>query len=238
MERMHPGNLNAFTRMQSESNLLLTTKQPIKCNYCGDTAASIDEIESHHNFLHSHLPVSYTNLRDEALLSIHKSSANNPPTKETVAFSSSVSSLPRPTSIKEEPPVIRNPFSKNTARKSFPRSLPQRRQIATKSTSGRLQLVRLKQVKEMFEAEKSEDHSEAVPNTTEPADSSRTTSSPSPDTEPEDDSPLNLDEIYASVNLLGSTPMRLSVTQLSALVNLKPKIALKDIKQSTVAALI
>lgn len=228
MDRLHPDNNTAFSVMPfSNPSFMPPTKQPFKCNYCGDTSATIEEIRTHHAFLHSHLTESFINLRDEALASLHKSSsgAQNITLQE---FSPHLSASPQTSQLPDTIfhssllTNVKGPFIKNSARKSFPIKFSHKRQIATKSTAGRLQLIRRDELKRS--------------STENAVDTSTCGSRPlissnefSIDNEQNEAEPLNLNQIYADFNLLGNSRTRLTVTQYSALVNIKPLVVVKKI---------
>lgn len=194
-------------------------KQPFKCNYCGDVGETLEEMHTHHAFLHSHLECNITNLMDEALSSLH-----SPSTSHSVEDTKISSSVVRPVSSKSGPALTTTiseeckqtantvedskstneslsgvpAFSqcKNTARKSFP--ILTKRAVAMKSTS-KLQVVEDFDDLEEFSAYQI--------------------------TQP----PLELENVFAFVNLGAGVPMRLTVQQLGRLVNLNPEVIVTDI---------
>lgn len=197
-------------------------KQPFKCNYCGDVGETLEEMHTHHAFLHSHLECNITNLMDEALSSLH-----SPSTSHSVGETKISSSVAIPVNNKNSPSVPTGvsevckqsenvpeetlsgdaPAStvpsvsqcKNTARKSVPTLV--KRAVAMKSTS-KPQLV----------AECDDNEEFSVYQITQP--------------------PLELENVYAFVNLGAGVPMRLTVQQLGRLVNLKPQVVVTDVLNS------
>lgn len=232
MDRLHPDNSSAFSVMPfSNPSFMPPTKQPFKCNYCGDTSATIEEIRTHHAFLHSHLSESFINLRDEALASLHKSSSGS----QNITPEASSPHLPASFQNSQLPDTIsrlsllsnvKTPFIKNKARKSFPIKFLQKRQIATKSTAGRLQLVHRDDLKRLSTESAAERDTKTCETGLLICNNESST-----DNKDDDDNieanPLDLNEIYADFNLLGNSRTRLTVTQYSALVNIKPQVVVK-----------
>lgn len=194
-------------------------KQPFKCNYCGDVGETLEEMRTHHAFLHSHLECNITNLMDEALSSLHSPSTSHSVedtkqsssivrhvgSKSSPSVSTAASEVSKQTSdledlksANESPSAVLAPQCKNTARKSFP-SLT-KRSVAVKSTS-KAQVV-----------EECDDNEEF---------SSYHMTQP----------PLELENVYSFVNLGAGVPMRLTVQQLGqlGLVNLKPQVVVTDV---------
>lgn len=219
IRRHHPDTDDfTFSKLTLGSPMRPPVKQPFKCNYCGDVGETLEEMHTHHAFLHSHLECSITNLMDEALSSLH-----SPSTSHSIEDSKISSSVVRPVSSKnsltastvisevsnqagnttedskftsEAPsaiPVVSQ--CKNTARKSFPTLM--KRAVAMKSTSK----------PQMVEYDDTDEFS--VYHISQP--------------------PLELENVYAFVNLGAGVPMRLTVQQLGRLVNLKPQVVVTDV---------
>ncbi|XP_050714348.1 uncharacterized protein LOC126997343 isoform X4 [Eriocheir sinensis] len=220
IRRHHPGTDDfTFSKLTLGSPMRPPVKQPFKCNYCGDVGETLEEMHTHHAFLHSHLECSITNLMDEALSSLH-----SPSTSHSVEDSKISSSIVRPmgskssltvstaiSEVSKEPEntvedsksAIESPSAvplvsqcKNTARKSFPTLM--KRAVAMKSTS-KPQVVEECDDTEEFSAY----------HITQP--------------------PLELENVYAFVNLGAGVPMRLTVQQLGRLVDLKPQVVVTDV---------
>nr|XP_045625021.1 uncharacterized protein LOC123774609 isoform X2 [Procambarus clarkii] len=273
IRRHHPeAEEFTFSKLTLGSPVRPPIKQPFKCNYCGDVGETIQEMHTHHAFLHSHLECSITNLLDEALSSVHtpstshssgetkspafvpvpapavsksspaqnrelssqKTSAGAPvipmgapltpavgpvvpvgepvvpvgepviPVREPVTpVGNPVIPLGEPI-IPVKPPVIPVVKHKNTARKSM--QVPLRRTVAMKSTT-KLQ-----------------------PSAPSRSDDDDNDESFSFYQVPQ--SPLQLENIYAFVNLGAGVPMRLTVQQLGRLFNLWPRVTVTNIKNT------
>ena len=187
-------------------------KQPFKCNYCGDVGETLDEMNTHHAFLHSHLECNITNLMDEALSSLHSPSTSHSVGETRISSSVSNKNSPNiPTELSEckqsesvAEETLSVPISvvpsvsqcKNTARKSMPTLV--KRAVAMKSTS-----------KPQIVAECYDNEEFSVYQITQ--------------------APIEVDNVYAFVNLGAGVPMRLTVQQLGRLVNLKPQVLVTDI---------
>lgn len=193
-------------------------KQPFKCNYCSDVGETLEEMHTHHAFLHSHLECSITNLMDEALSSLHSPSTSHSVedskisssvvrsigSKSSLTVSTAVSDVSKEYENTEDSKLaieVPSPVSvvlqcKNTARKSFPTLM--KRAVAMKSTS------KPQMVEECDDAEEFSAY-----HTTQP--------------------PLELENVYAYVNLGAGVPMRLTVQQLGRLVDLKPQVVVTDV---------
>lgn len=220
IRRHHPGTDDfTFSKLTLGSPMRPPVKQPFKCNYCGDVGETLEEMHTHHAFLHSHLECSITNLMDEALSSLH-----SPSTSHSVEDSKISSSIVRPmgskssltvstaiSEVSKEPEntvedsksAIESPSAvplvsqcKNTARKSFPTLM--KRAVAMKSTS------KPQVVEECDDTEEFSAYHNTQP-------------------------PLELENVYAFVNLGAGVPMRLTVQQLGRLVDLKPQVVVTDV---------
>lgn len=223
LRRHHPdSNDFNFSKLTLGSPMRPPVKQPFKCNYCGDVGETLEEMHTHHAFLHSHLECSITNLMDEALSSLHSPSTSH--SAGETKISSSVAIPVNNTDSPSVPTVVNEAckqsdnvaeetlsgaastsavhsvsLCKNTARKSVPTLT--KRAVAVKSTS------RPQQV-----AECDDDEEFSVYQVTQP--------------------PLELENVYAFVNLGAGVPMRLTVQQLGRLVNLKPQVVVTDVSNA------
>ncbi|XP_069943249.1 uncharacterized protein [Cherax quadricarinatus] len=210
LRRHHPNSEEfTFTKLALGSPMRPPIKQPFKCNYCGDVGETIQEMHTHHAFLHSHLECSITNLMDEALSSVHSPSTSQssgeikPPVfvpVPTPAISKSSPAQSGELSIPKTSvgiPVVPEIRHKNTARKSVPSSV--KRTVAVKSTT-KLQPTAANICDQSFSFYRV----------------------PQP--------PLQLENIYAFVNLGAGVPMRLTVQQLGRLFSLFPQVMLSKVE--------
>lgn len=220
LRRHHPDSDEfTFSKLTLGSPMRPPVKQPYKCNYCGDVGETLEEMHTHHAFLHSHLECNITNLMDEALSSLH-----SPSTSHSVAETKISSSVALPVSNKNSPsvpsgvsevskqteivpeemlpreiPVNDGPsvsVCKNTARKSMPTFA--KRAVAMKSTSKPQMVAEIDENAELSAYQVTQH-------------------------------PLELENVYAFVNLGTDVPMRLTVHQLGKLINLEPQVVVSDV---------
>lgn len=219
IRRHHPeANEFTFSKLTLGSPARPPIKQPFKCNYCGDVGETIQEMHTHHAFLHSHLECSITNLMDEALSSVHSpSTSHSSGETKNAAFVTAPAACKSnvPAACKSNPPpsgelsnqkvtagvpVVPVPRLKNTARKSI--SAPIKRSVAVKSTS------------------KPQPTAESIASDNDESFSFYRVPQP----------PLQLENVYAFVNLGAGVPMRLTVQQLGRLFNLWPQVTVTNAK--------
>lgn len=201
LRRRHPeASEFTFTKLTFDSPMRFPIKQPYKCNYCGDVGETLQEMQTHHAFLHSHLEISVKNLRDEALSSVHTPSTSScseeVPVVGNVSFPVATSStLPTLSPSYSKKPVSDSvPRLKNTARKSFPVSV--RRTVAMKSTA--------KPQSSILSSSTGQECCDSFDST---------------------DSSQQL--IYACVDLGAGVPVKLTVQKLGKLINLQPSVVLE-----------
>ncbi|CAL4122877.1 unnamed protein product, partial [Meganyctiphanes norvegica] len=123
---------------------------PFMCRYCSDYGETLQEMLTHHTFMHSHLEPRIINTSDESLVPSSFTKYNmSPQVHDTEAILSGAAALPSPlttasasrrlsteqdntslSSVSKLQPIGK---IKNTARKSFP--VPEKRSVAMKSTS-------------------------------------------------------------------------------------------------------
>ena len=190
MKKVHPND-----DPESYSRISANPYTSFKCNYCGDILPTIEDLQYHNTFFHSHLPLNFTNLADKKnpLVSYSQSSSFSDSSPSTSKITNTFTTLKMP---------------KNTARKSFATSV--KRPYAVKSTgSKRLKLDEPDSDSEMdnFNLPSLEEFS------------FYSVSQPK----------LDLQEIYTDANFLGGSPVRLSVAQMAAMKNIKPKVLVNDI---------
>lgn len=207
LRRQHPeANEFTFSKLTLGSQMRPPIKHPYKCNYCGDVGETLQEMNTHHAFLHSHLECSITNLMDEALSSVHSSST----THSSGELKSSQSAIAVSTANKCSPAHNSEPDNskssepkcvlekKNTARKSMP--LPLKRTVAMKSTArqhiGKPVCVAEDGTYSFYKAPQS---------------------------------PIHNDNIYAFLSLGAGVPVRLTMQQLERLFDLRPQVKLSDV---------
>lgn len=224
LRRQHQGTDEfTFTKLALGSPMRPPIKQPFKCNYCGDVGETLQEMHTHHAFLHSHLDHSITNLMDEALSSLHSPSASHSvvvvqeATKAVTTTPASTTTdnannqtTHTPTHTTEEPISLPPPLPttgvsrrKNTARKSFSR---------TKNTDA----ISVSTAKENTSKTHQEDNELNTPKAT------QSTTTP------------QVDNIYAFINLDGNIPRRLTVHEMSELFDLKPQLSIPDISNTKI----
>lgn len=219
IRRHHPGTDDfTFSKLTLGSPMRPPVKQPFKCNYCGDVGETLEEMRTHHAFLHSHLECNITNLMDEALSSLH-----SPSTSHFIEDTNVSSSVARPVSSKNSPAVSSgvSMVSKQTANTEDLKStieLPcaalvtsQCKNTARKSfpvVSKRAVAMKSTSKPQMVE-ELNDNEEFSVYSISQP--------------------PLELENIFAFVNLGGGVPMRLTVQQLGQLVDLKPQVVVSDV---------
>ncbi|XP_042204515.1 uncharacterized protein LOC121854154 isoform X2 [Homarus americanus] len=223
IRRHHPeADEFTFSKLTLGSPMRPPMKHPFKCNYCGDVGETVQEMQTHHAFLHSHLECSITNLMDEALSSVHSPSTSHssgepkPPVfapmpavcKSSPAQSGELSNPQIPTAA----PIVPMPKHKNTARKSIPTLV--KHAVAKMSTS---KLQRSVVTNISGGGDDNNDDNDSDDN--EPFSSYCV---PQP--------PLELENIYAFVNLGAGVPMRLTVQQLRRLIKLSPQVTVTNIK--------
>lgn len=226
LRRQHQGTDEfTFTKLALGSPMRPPIKQPFKCNYCGDVGETLQEMHTHHAFLHSHLDHSITNLMDEALSSLHSPSASHSvvvvqeatktvttlPASTTTDNANNQTAL-TPSHTTEEPiplppslPTTAVSKVKNTARKSFSR---------TKN----MDVISVSTAKEKT----SNTHQEGELNND--LNTPKATQSTTPQG----------DNIYAFINVDGNIPVRLTVQQMSELFDLKPQLSIPNISNAKI----
>ncbi|ROT74195.1 RE1-silencing transcription factor [Penaeus vannamei] len=207
IRRHHPeADEFTFSKLTLGSPVRPPMKQPFKCNYCGDVGETLQEMRTHHAFLHSHLDCSITNLMDEALSSVHSptpshssNEVKNPPLVPLPVISKC--SSPQVADISSPAADIKSPVipeMKNTARKSI--TTLKKRHVAMKSTS------------------KSQPRASTSSCSDEDGQSWYGVPQPS----------IQMENLYAFVNLGAGVPMRLTVQRLGKLLDLQPKVMVYD----------
>ncbi|XP_042867253.1 uncharacterized protein LOC122250022 isoform X3 [Penaeus japonicus] len=205
IRRHHPeADEFTFSKLTLGSPVRPPMKQPFKCNYCGDVGETLQEMHTHHAFLHSHLECSITNLMDEALSSVHSptpshssNEVKNPPLVPLPVISKC--SSPQVADVSSPAAEIKSlvvPQMKNTARKSM--TSMRKRHVAMKSTS--------KSQPRATTSSCSDDEGQSWYGVPQPS--------------------IQMENLYAFVNLGAGVPMRLTVQRLGKLLDLQPKVVI------------
>lgn len=201
LRRQHPeANEFTFSKLTLGSQMRPPIKNPYKCNYCDGRGETLQAMNTHHAFLHSHLECNITNLMDEALSSVHSSSAvhsseETKPSQAATVSAANKSELNNPTTSMSKLELKK----KNTARKSFPLSV--KRPVAMKSTAK----PQMAKAVSLVDEDGSYSYYRAPP------------------------SPTHNDDIFAFLSLGSGVPVRLTMQQLERLFNLRPQLKLTDV---------